>query len=95
MSLFVSTIRPQKPVTAQTLAHWVKSLLRKTGIDTTKFTAYSEKHAAVSKAVSKEVDIDTIRRTAGWSEQSKVSAKFYNRPMQKNNDTFGRAVLSK
>lgn len=92
-SLFISMVKPYKPVGAQTLGHWIKSLLKKSGINTDEFTAYSTKHAAVSKASSKGVDIDTIRRTAGWSEKSKIFGKFYNRPIQDANETFASSVL--
>lgn len=92
-TLFISTIKPHKAIGAQTLGHWVKSFLKKAGVDINQFSAYSVKHAAVSKANARGVDIDTIRRTAGWSKQSSVFAKFYNRPIQDPNDTFARSVL--
>ncbi|CAD6229046.1 GSCOCG00012071001-RA-CDS, partial [Cotesia congregata] len=38
--LFLSTVKPHNPVTAQTIGHWIKSLLNKAGIDTEKFSAY-------------------------------------------------------
>ncbi|EFN67049.1 hypothetical protein EAG_02774, partial [Camponotus floridanus] len=80
-SLFITTVKPHKPVSTQTLGHWIKAFLKKSGVNTDEFTAYSTKHAAVSKASSKGVNIDTIRRTAGWSERSKIFGKFYNRPI--------------
>lgn len=94
-NLFITTVKPHKPASTQTLRHWIKSLLKKSGINTNEFTAYSVKHAAVSKANSKNVDIDTIRRTAGWSEKSKIFGKFYNRPIQDTNETFARSVLER
>lgn len=93
-NLFISTIKPHKVVGAQTLGHWVKAFLKKSGIDTDNFSAYSTKHAAVSKAKVRGVDIDTIRRTAGWSKNSSAFARFYNRPIQESNETFARKILS-
>lgn len=92
--LFISTVKPHKPVTAQTLSHWVKSILKKAGVDTSTFSAYSTKHATVSRAISKGVSIDTIKRVAGWSEKSKTFAQFYNRPIENRNETFALSVLS-
>lgn len=64
-NLFISTVKPHKAVTSQTISHWVKSLLQKAGIDTTEYSAYSTKHASVSAALRKGIDVSTIRRTAG------------------------------
>ncbi|XP_011865448.1 PREDICTED: uncharacterized protein LOC105560706 [Vollenhovia emeryi] len=91
--LLISTIKPHGPASPQTIGHWIKSLLTKAGIDTKEFSAYSTRHAAVSAAFNKGVDIATIRRTAGWSAQSQTFMRFYNRPIQPSNDHFARAVI--
>lgn len=77
----------------QTIEHWIKSLLSKAGIDTEQFLTYSTRHAAVSAAFNKEVDIATIRRRADWSAQFRTFMRFYNRPIQSSNDNFARSVL--
>lgn len=94
-NLFLSTKKPHKPVSPQTIGHWIKSLLSKAGVDTKEFSAYSTKHAAVSTAYRKGIDIDTIRRTAGWAEKSKTFARFYNRPLTEPSNKFALAILSK
>lgn len=94
-NLFVSTMKPHKPASAQTISHWIKSLLKKAGIDTNTFSAYSVKHAAVSKASEQGLDVDTIRRTAGWSTGSNVFAHFYNRPIQTANDAFALTLVNR
>jgi len=91
--LFISTTKPYTAVSAQTIGHWIKSLLSKAGIDTNQFTAYSTRHAAVSAAHKRGVDIPTIRRSAGWAPNSQIFFKFYNRPTQTPNDQFARAIL--
>lgn len=93
-TLFISTVKPHKAVGPQTLSHWVKDFLKKAGVDTTQFSTYSAKHATVSKANARGIDIDTIRRTAGWSKQSSVFARSYNRSIQESNDSFARIVLT-
>lgn len=94
-SLFISTKNPHKAVTSQTIGHWIKNLLKKAGIDTEQFSAYSTRHASVSKAFNRGIDLSIIRKTAGWSNKSEVFAKFYNRPIQISDDTFARAILNK
>jgi hypothetical protein len=91
--LLILTVKPYGPASPQTIGHWIKSLLSKAGIDTDQFSAYSTRHAAVSAAFNKGVDIATIRRTAGWSPQSQTFMKFYNRPIQSSNNHFAHSVL--
>lgn len=75
----------------QTLVRWIKSCLAQTGIDTKLFSAYSTEYTTTARL--KGVDVDTIRRTAGWSEKSNVFALFYNRPMLPDQIMFARSVL--
>lgn len=89
----MSFVKPYRPVTAQTLAHWVKSLLKEAGVDTTVFTAYSAKHAAVSRVISRGIDIDIIRRTVGCSGKSKAFARFCSRPVQNSKEAFAVLML--
>lgn len=91
--LFLTTTKPHKAASSQTISHWIKSVLQKAGIDTHKFTAYSTKHTAVSTAYRKGIDISIIRNSAGWTPKSKIFFKFYNRPIQAPNDSFARAIL--
>lgn len=94
-NLFISSMKPHGIVTAQTLGHWIKSMLKKAGVDTDQFSAYSTRHAAVSTAYQRGVDIDTIKRTAVWSKRSQMFAKVYNKPIVSNNDKFADSILRK
>lgn len=87
-------MKPYGAASSQTISHWIKALLSKAGIDTSQFTAYSTRHAAVSTAHKRGVDIATIRRSAGWAPGSQTFFKFYNRPIQTSNDQFARAILN-
>jgi len=89
---FISFCSPHKPVSAQTLGRWVKSRLSAAGIDTSVFSAHSTRHASTSFAASRDVNVDEIRRTAGWSKSSEVFARFYNRPIV-NGNSFQSAIL--
>ena len=46
--LFLSYVRPHKPVTSQRIAHWIKDTLRKAGVDTNTFKAHSVRGASTS-----------------------------------------------
>ena len=93
-SLFISHKKPYKKVTPQTLSRWVKEILGDSGIDTNIFTAHSTRHASTSAAKRKGIDIDTVRKTAGWTERSNTFAKFYNLRLTIPQDAFGRAIIS-
>lgn len=77
--LFISFRKPHRPVTSQTLSRWVKSVLESSGIDTSLFTAHSTRHASSSKAFMSGVSLSVIRNTAGWTTNSRVFAKHYNK----------------
>lgn len=91
--LFLTTVRPYGPASTQTIGHWIKSLLQKAGININDFSAYSTRHATVSAAFRKGVDINIMRKTAGWSPNSTMFTRFYNRPVQTSKDTFDNAIL--
>lgn len=96
-SLFISFRKPHKPVGSQTLSRWVKETLNDSGIDVSIFTAHSTRHAATSAAHNLGVNLDQIRRTAGWSGTSSTFYRFYNRTISNVNEDdsfFARAIVS-
>lgn len=93
--LFISYRKPHQKVSSQTLSHWIKDTLEKSGVDTTVFSAHSTRHAATSAANRLGINIEMIRKTAGWSQSSSVFAKFYNKELTIVESTqFARAILS-
>ena len=92
-SLFISTKRPFKAVSAQTLGHWVKDTLELCGRDTKIFTALSTRHASTSAAKRNGIDIDTLRKTAGCTERSKTFAKFYDLKVSQHKSAFANSIL--
>ncbi|KZS09541.1 Uncharacterized protein APZ42_026206 [Daphnia magna] len=80
-SLFVSLVSPHKAITGNTIGRWIKEFLRKGGVDTSVFSAYSTRGAAASKAVSTGVSIDEILRAGNWRTNS-TFARFYKRNLQ-------------
>ncbi|XP_050296332.1 uncharacterized protein LOC126736145 [Anthonomus grandis grandis] len=91
--LFITFKKPYHRATRQTLGRWLKCIMKSSGIDTNTFSAHSTRHAATSAAARKGVNFDTIRLAAGWSEQSRAFAMFYDRPLAPEG-SFARAVFS-
>lgn len=92
--LFISTYRPFKAVKTETLSRWVKESLSESGIDTSIFSAHSTRHASTSAAKRSGVDIDLIRKTVGWSNNSSTFARFYDRDIINNNDDFALSIFN-
>lgn len=92
-SLFVSFRAPYRAVSSQTLGRWVRAELEAAGIDVSIFSAHSTRHASTSFAALKGVNLDEIRRTAGWSDSSDVFARFYNRPILRDS-SFQLTILN-
>lgn len=90
--LFITYNRPFHAASCQTISRWLKDILKKSGLDTTIFTAHSTRHAATSTAAKRGVSFDTIRLAAGWTQKSSAFAKFYNRPIRSAAD-FAKSVL--
>ncbi|XP_066600023.1 uncharacterized protein [Prorops nasuta] len=68
--MFITLKKPFRPASSQTISRWIKFTLYKCGIDTSKFKAHSTRHASTSTALRRGVDIELIRKTAGWSGKS-------------------------
>ena len=91
-SFFITFKKPHGAASSQTISRWVKTCLIRSGIDN-RFTAHSTRHAATSAADLKGIDINIIKSTAGWSENSRVFARFYKRTVEPNRGTFASTVL--
>ena len=76
--LFVSYVKPHKPVVKTTIARWIRDLLHRAGIDVTMYKAHSTRAASSSKA-SKYLPIEKILKAGGWSSSSSFM-KHYNLP---------------
>lgn len=91
-NLLISYIKPHKPVSRDTIARWIKTVLKISGVDTSKFTAGSVRPAAASKAKTSAVPIHYIMDKAGWSREA-TFAKFYDKKIVTLGDPFQDAVL--
>ena len=91
--LFISFKKLHNPVCKDTLSHWAKKVLEKSGIDTNIFSSHSTRHASTSTALLRGVNIETIRDTAGWTKDSITFANFYNLPIFDKQDAFANVIL--
>ena len=65
--LLLGLIKSYKPVSKSTIGKWVKNTLQLAGIDTAVFGPHSRRAASTSKATTRQISLNTILRTAGWS----------------------------
>lgn len=83
--LFLSYIKPYKPVTKSTLSRWLKTVMSRAGIDITKFSTHSIRVASASKA-KLSISVEIILKSVGWSNAN-TFAKFYDKPIERDYQT--------
>ena len=88
--LFVSYIRPHRPVSSSTLARWMKKVLGAAKVDTSIFKAHSSQGAVATAAIEAGISLPQILTLADWSGPSTFD-KFYYHPSFDAQP--GRAVL--
>ncbi|XP_050307512.1 uncharacterized protein LOC126744197 [Anthonomus grandis grandis] len=67
-NLLITTKKPYKPATSQTISRWIKYTLEQSGLDNEIFeTAHSTRHSSTSLANKKGINIDLIKSTAAPS----------------------------
>ena len=89
-ALFISIRRPHKPVKPATIGHWLKRIMKSTGIDTDRFSTHSTHSASTSKAKAVGVSTADILKAANWSSTS-MFCRFYHKPIDSHR--FGCGVL--
>jgi Phage integrase family len=81
-------------VTSSTIARWLKTVLKLSGIDVEVFTAHSFRSASVSAAYKGSCSVKNILKTAGWKSDGNFY-RFYHRTAVSNKDvSFMKAVFS-
>lgn len=94
--LFISTRGPFKAVSSQTISHWLVKSLDLAKIDTSKYRSHSFRHASTSKAFKLGVKVSSIYKSAGWSKDSNVFYKFYNKAIdvrESDSTQFCKTIL--
>lgn len=92
-NLILCVKKPHKAATAQTISRWIRAFLRTSGING-EYSGQSTRHASTSAALKKGLDVSIIKSTAGWSRDSLVFARFYNRPIESDRGSYVTTVLS-
>ena len=89
--LFISFVRPHKPVSRDTISRWITTTMALAGVDTNVFKPHSTRAAATTAALKYKVPMDTILSTAGWTNVG-TFATFYHKKVQETTQ-FGQAIL--
>ena len=76
--IFITSKKPHKAVSRDTVSRWVKSVMDKAGINTVVYKPGSTRAASTSKAVQDGTPLDEILRLGGWSNTSTFN-KFYRK----------------
>ncbi|CAC5365270.1 unnamed protein product [Mytilus coruscus] len=84
--VFISTVKPYKPVTKSTIARWVKTVMKSSGINIECFGPHSCRSASTSAALGQGLKLDTIMKSAGW-KSAKTFQKFYNKTIITDNES--------
>lgn len=92
--LILTYKKPHHTATTQSISRWIKLTLEEAGIDISCFTAHSTRHAATSCAKRSGISIDQIQKAAGWSQNSLIFARFYNRPLTEDPTEFGLTICN-
>ena len=62
--------RPYQPMSTDTIARWIKTVLGKAGIDNNVFGPHSTRAAVTSAAHKNKVSVDRILAAGGWSNEN-------------------------
>ena len=94
-ALFLTSTKPYRAATAQTLCRWTKEVLQECGLDISIFSAHSTRHASTSTARKSDVDLNVIFRAAGWTSQSSTFARFYDLPIAPDFSSFAESIYNR
>lgn len=91
--LLLTTQKPYRGASKDSISRWIRTLLAKSGIDTSKFSGHSTRAAASAAARSAGISVDNILSHVGWSNEG-TFAKFYDKDVFVSDLTFQNAILS-
>ena len=89
--LFISYRKPHCKVSRNTISRWIRTVMSKSGIDSSVFKAHSTRAASVSK-LSKFVPIEKVLRAGGWSNSTSY-LKHYK--LTVSDECVSKVILSK
>ena len=88
--LFLSTLRPHRPVSKSTIARWLCDTITASGIDSTIFKAHSTRAASTSTAAKKQLPLNDILKMGDWTSSSTFQ-RFYYKPTI--DDSYAKTIL--
>ena len=94
LGFFITTTKPYREASGATIARWIKETLMEAGIDTGKYTAHSVRGATTSAASLCGIDLQTIKKAAGWSTKG-TFYYYYKKEIEFNTQNFGYSLLEK
>merc|ERR1712121_531452 len=80
---FLAFGKPHKPVVSCSIARWIKGVMKKAGIDITKYKAHSVRGATTSKARAQGLSTNEVMERANWSK-AKTFYRFYHREIPRD-----------
>ena len=89
--LLISFIKPHKPISCDTISHWVKNFMALAGIDISIYTSHSTRGTSASHLASKNVNIRDIMAATGWSTEETFQ-RFYHFE-QPDDFNYGDSIL--
>lgn len=91
--LLISYAKPFKPVTKDTIARWVRNVLKQSGIDVKKYSPHSSRAASTSHCKAKGLTLTEIMKTTRWSN-ARTFAQYYDKPLDTDDLNFGNVLLN-
>ncbi len=90
--LLISFRKPHEKVSKDTIARWVKTVMKDAGVDTDIFKPHSTRAASTSAASRGNLPVDTVLAAGGWASEKNFQM-YYNKPVQTSKDDFATSVL--
>ena len=88
--LFISYVKPHKPTSGPSLARWLRSLWKASGVNSDVLKPHSMRGASTTAAANSNVPLSEILKMADWSSPS-TFLRFYYKPVHSSH--FAHAVL--
>ncbi|XP_003739438.1 uncharacterized protein LOC100905808 [Galendromus occidentalis] len=82
-SLFLTSRKPYRSASKDTLARWVKTTIHAAGIDATLYTAHSTRAASTTAAHTRGLQLPDILKTAQWTRATTFYNHYYRPPPQR------------
>ena len=89
--LFISYQKPYHAVSNDTIRRWVKDMMKKAGIDVSKYVTHSCRSAASSYAKAKKIPLKKILDSCGWSSERTFASHYDKRIV--DDRTIGEQIL--